>query len=54
MVYFYDFYLYQGTLFLDFWKENNDGSIIYWGGVAVNSVAHGFEVIDNYKRNGNS
>lgn len=54
MTYFYDFYLYQGALFLEFWIENKDGSIEYWGGVAVNSIAHGFEVIDNYKRNGNT
>lgn len=54
MTYFYDFYLYQGTLFLDFWKENKDGSIEYWCSLKVNSIANGFEVIDNYKRNGNT
>ena len=54
MTYFYDFYLYQGILFLDFWLENNDGCISYWASLKVNSIANGFEVIDNYKRNGNT
>ena len=52
MTYLYDFFLYQGTLFLDFWVENKDGSIEYWGGVSVDSIAHGFKVIENYKKSG--
>lgn len=52
MTYLYDFFLYQGTLFLDLWIENSDGSIEYWGGISVDSIAHGFNVIENYKKFG--
>ena len=54
MTYLYDFFLYQGTLFLDLWIENKDGSIEYWGGVSVDNIAHGFRVIENYKKYGNT
>ena len=52
MTYLYDFFLYKGTLFLDFWIENKDGSIEHWGGGSVANIAQGFKVIENYKKSG--
>ncbi len=53
-IYYYDFnaMLWDGkvTLFLEFWREEPDGTRSYWGGQGVASVAEGFHIIDNMKK----
>ena len=52
-IYYYKFYTLRFfkelILFLEFWKEEPDGSHSYWGGQEVASIAEGFRIIDNMK-----
>ncbi len=52
MTYLYDFFIYQNQLFLDLWIEKQDGSVEYWGGLGVENIAEGYEILEKYKAGG--
>lgn len=38
------------ALFLEVWKEESDGTRVYWGGQGITSIADGFRIIDTMKK----
>lgn len=49
---YYDFYMRDNTLFLEFWEEGTDGSRHYVGEVDCENIREGFEIIERNKECG--